>query len=80
MPRCAVCGRDVNLANVAYIRGSIFVCDECFPQYYVREVCRVTQRRIRGESPLACLYCKYKSVCDEHIANLSRALKSLPKP
>lgn len=74
MPRCSICGREVNAANIAYIKGDFFVCDDCFPQYYVKELCRVTQRRLRGENPLPCLYCKFKRVCDEYI---SKALKNL---
>ncbi|MEL9991811.1 MAG: hypothetical protein QXP98_05495 [Thermoproteus sp.] len=74
MPRCSVCGREVNMSRIAYIRGDVFVCDDCFPNYYVKEVCRLVQKRLRGESPLACMYCKYKKICDDYVA---KTLKSL---
>jgi hypothetical protein len=34
----------------------------------------LVQRRLKGENPIACIYCKYRKICDEHI---SRTLKSL---
>lgn len=74
MPKCSICGREVNAANIAYIKGDFFVCGECFPSFYVRQLCTLTQRRLRGESPTPCIYCKFKRICDEYI---SRTLKSL---
>jgi ribosome-binding protein aMBF1 (putative translation factor) len=74
MPLCAVCGKEVNFKNVAYISGSIFVCKDCFPQYYVKNVCKLVERRLKGENPLACNFCTYKKQCDVYI---SKTLKSL---
>jgi recombinational DNA repair protein (RecF pathway) len=74
VPRCAVCGRDVNFKNVSYIKEDVFVCRECFPQYYVKNLCRVLARRLRGESPLACNFCAYRKLCDEHVTRVFKAV------
>ncbi|MEM1597268.1 MAG: hypothetical protein QXP31_11885 [Pyrobaculum sp.] len=74
MPRCAVCGNEVNFKNVAYIREEVFVCRDCFPQFYVKNLCKAVERRLRGESPLACTFCSYKKTCDLHV---QRVVKSL---
>jgi ribosome-binding protein aMBF1 (putative translation factor) len=74
MPLCAVCGKEVNFKNVAYINGNIFVCKDCFPQYYVKNICKIVKKRLRGENPLACNFCTYKKLCDVYI---SKTLKSL---
>lgn len=73
MPRCQVCGREVNFASVAYVKGSVFVCRECFPGFYVR-ICKMTQRRLRGESPIACSFCSFKRVCDAYVSRTVKAL------
>jgi ribosome-binding protein aMBF1 (putative translation factor) len=74
MPLCAVCGKEVNFKNVAYINGNIFVCKDCFPQYYVKNICKLVERRLKGENSLACNFCTYKKQCDSYI---SKTLKSL---
>ncbi|MEZ0319914.1 MAG: hypothetical protein ABWK05_08000 [Pyrobaculum sp.] len=74
MPRCAVCGNEVNFKNVAYIREEMFVCKDCFPQFYVKSLCKVVERRLRGENPLACVFCAYKKTCDLHVQKVVKSL------
>lgn len=74
MPLCAVCGKEVNFKNIAYINENTFVCKDCFQQYYIKNICKVVERRLRGESPLACNFCSYKKQCDAYV---SKTLKSL---
>ncbi|ACB38966.1 hypothetical protein [Pyrobaculum neutrophilum] len=76
MPRCAVCGNEVNFKNVAYIYGDVFVCRDCFPQYYIRNLCKAVERRLRGESPPACGFCSFKKQCDLYVSKTVKSLSS----
>ncbi|AFA40508.1 hypothetical protein Pogu_2481 [Pyrobaculum oguniense TE7] len=74
MPQCAVCKREVNFKNISYIHKDIFVCKECFPQFYIKNICKVIEKRLRGESPVACIYCAYKKQCDSYVSRTIKAL------
>ncbi|MEM0479234.1 MAG: hypothetical protein QXS16_02830 [Pyrobaculum sp.] len=74
MPLCSICGKEVNFKNVSYIYENTFVCRDCFPQYYIKNLCRVVERRLRGENPPACMFCSFKKLCDGYVA---KTLKSL---
>jgi len=74
MPVCSICGKEVNFKNIAYIYEDILVCKDCFPMYYVKNLCKVVEKRLRGENPLACHFCAFKRQCNEVI---SKTLKSL---
>lgn len=74
MVRCNSCGREVSLRDVSYIRGDLVVCRNCFPNYYVRNICPIVNRRLRGEHHVACTFCKYKSTCDGVIEELKEIL------
>jgi len=74
MPVCAVCGREVNFKNIVYIHGDIFVCKDCFPQYYIKNLCKVVEKRLRGESPSACNFCSFKRQCDIYVSKTLKAL------
>ncbi len=74
MPNCSVCNKQINFKNVAYINGDVFICKDCFPQYYIKNLCKVVTRRLRGENHVACIFCTFRRQCDFHI---SKRLKSL---
>lgn len=74
VPHCQLCNREVNFSSVAYIRGSVMVCRSCFPGFYVRQLCGVAKRRLRGENPLACSFCRFRDECDSYISRTVRSL------
>lgn len=73
MFKCYVCGREIDFNEVALIKGSeIVVCKKCLPMYYVKNMCRLVNRRLSGEELIACQYCKFKKECDEYISRLKK--------
>lgn len=76
MPTCSICNKEVNFKNIIYIYQNIFICKECFPQYYVKNLCKAVERRLRGESPTACNFCMYKKQCDAYISKTLKYLTS----
>jgi len=73
--KCAICGKQLELRNLAYLRGDIAICTDCFPDYYVRNLCKLVQKRVRGEQPIACQACRFRKVCDRYIKQISAAVK-----
>ncbi|GGP20197.1 hypothetical protein GCM10007981_07300 [Thermocladium modestius] len=67
--KCSICGSEIGVSGIAYLRGGMVICSKCFPSYYVRN-CPLATRRLRGESPISCKYCSYKPQCDSHIGSL----------
>jgi len=72
--RCSSCGREIPIHSISYVKGDVIVCRSCFPDYYVRNVCPIVNRRLRGEQHIACTFCRYKGLCDEVVKELREVL------
>ncbi|NPA22829.1 MAG: hypothetical protein GXO23_00830 [Crenarchaeota archaeon] len=73
--RCSICGRDIEFAEVAYLKGDTIICVKCLPKYYVRHICTIVNRRLRGEDHPSCRYCRFIDECNRYIEELRKSLE-----
>ncbi len=73
--KCTVCGQEITPREVAYIKGSVVVCIKCLPKYYIKNICQIVNRRLKGEDHPSCKYCRFYEECTRYIEEIRKSLE-----